>query len=268
MDSPVKRVLRSLNLSLDVLELLAKEPERLSLSTVASRLGLSKAAVHSILANLEARGYVRRSEENGRYSLGHRVWELGIAAGERIELRKIAEDELQTLTQLTGESSQLSKYIARGEVLYLHKINSSNPVRAYVEEGARAPAHCVATGRALLAHQTEKEIEAVLAQPLIAYTPNTITDPARLRDELARVRKQGYAINPGEYRGEIVGIAAPVRDHRGAVVAGVSVSGPSYRFNVTRAKSFAPAVMKAAESISRKLGWLQQAAPVRELVKA
>ena len=91
MDGPVKRVLRSLNLSLDVLDLLAKEPERLSLSAVASRLGLSKAAVHSILANLEARGYVKRSEDNNRYSLGHRVWELGIAAGERIELRKIAE---------------------------------------------------------------------------------------------------------------------------------------------------------------------------------
>jgi DNA-binding IclR family transcriptional regulator len=268
MDNTVKRVLRSLNLSLDVLELLAQEPEKLSLSAIAARLDLSKAAVHGILTNLEARGYVRKSDDNYRYSLGHRIWELGIAAGEGIELRKIAEEDLLSLTKLTGESSQLSKYIARGEVLYLHKINSSNPVRAYVEEGARAPAHCVATGRALLAYQTDAEIDAVLAEPLIAYTQHTITDPVRLRGELARVRKQGYAINPGEYRGEIVGIAAPVRDHRGEVVAGVSVSGPSYRFNVTRAKSFAPAVMKAAESISRKLGWSQQAAPVRELARA
>lgn len=268
MDSPVKRVLRSLNLSLDVLDLLAKEPERLSLSAVASSLGLSKAAVHSILANLEARGYVKRSEDNNRYSLGHRVWELGIAAGERIELRKIAENELRLLVQLTGESSQLSKYIPRGEVLYLHKVNSSNPVRAYVEEGVRVPAHCVATGRVLLAHQSEDEIMAVLTQPIVAHTTNTITDPVRLRDELIRVRKQGYAVNPGEYRQEIIGVAAPVRNHRGEVVAGVGVSGPSYRFSVSRAKSFAPTIMRAAEAISRKLGWSPQAAAARELEKA
>lgn len=258
MENPVRRVLRSLNLSLDVLELLAAEPDKLGLSAVASRLRLSKAAVHGILSNLEARGYVQRSEEGGRYSLGHRIWELGMAAGERIELRKLAEAELLALTKLTGESSQLSRYCAPGEVLYLHKINCPNPVRAYVEEGARAPAYCVATGRVLLAYQPQSQIEVVCAGPLIAYTPHTIIDPERLRDELALVRKQGYAINRGEYRAEIVGVAAPVRNHRGEVVAGVSVSGPAYRFSVARARAFAQPVMSTAEAISRKLGWSER----------
>lgn len=262
MDTPVKRVLRSLNLSLDVLELLAAEPDRLSLSAIALRLGLSKAAVHGILSNLVSRGYAQKSDDSNRYSLGRRIWELGIAAGERIELRKLAEEDLQSLTRLTGESSQLSEYCAPGEVLYLHKINSPNPVQAYVVVGARAPAYCVATGRALLAYQPQAEIDAVCEKPLFAFTPNTITDPQRLREELAAVREQGYAINAGEYRGEIIGVAAPVRNHQGAVVAGVSVSGPAYRFDVARARSFAPAVVSAAISISRKLGWVEPRAAV------
>jgi DNA-binding IclR family transcriptional regulator len=83
-----------------------------------------------------------------------------------------------------------------------------------------------------------------------------------LREELALIRERGYAINRGEYRGEIVGVAAPVRNHLGAVVASVSISGPSYRFGITRAKSFAPAIVAAALSISRKLGWAPQKAPV------
>lgn len=268
MGHPVKRILRSLNLSLDVLDLLAAEPEKLSLTAVAGRLDLSKATVHGILANLEARGYVQKSENANRYSLGHRIWELGIAASERIELRKLAEEDLVALTKLTGETSQLSRYCSPGEVLYLHKINSQNPVRAYIEEGARAPAFCVATGRVLLAYQPQSEIDSVCEGPLIAYTSHTIVDPTRLRDELAVIRKQGFAINRGEYRGEIVAVAAPVWDHQNKVIAGVSVSGPSYRFNVARAKSFIPAVLKAAESISRKLGWLQPPAPVRKLVRA
>jgi DNA-binding IclR family transcriptional regulator len=262
MDNPVKRVLRSLNLSLDVLELLAAEPDKLSLSAIALRLGLSKAAVHGILSNLVTRGYVQRSGDNNRYRLGHRMWELGIAAGERIELRKLADDDLQSLTRLTGESSQLSEYCTSGEVLYLHKVNSPNPVQAYVEVGGRAPAYCVATGRVLLAHQSQSEIEAVCEKPLTAFTPNTVTDPKHLREELALIRERGYAINRGEYRGEIVGVAAPVRNHLGAVVASVSISGPSYRFGITRAKSFAPAIVAAALSISRKLGWAPQKAPV------
>lgn len=268
MDGPAKRVLRSLNFSLDVLELLSAGSEGLNLTAIAGRLGLSNAAVHGILTNLEFRGYVRKSKDDNRYNLGHRIWELGIAAGERIELRKLAEEALLDLTRLTGETSQLSRYCATGDVLYLHKINSPNAVRAYIEEGARAPAYCVATGRVLLAFQPRTEIDSVCEGALVAYTQYTITDPDRLRDELAIVRRQGYAINRGEYRGEIVAVAAPIRDHANAVVAAVSVSGPSYRFSVARAKSFIPAVMKAAESISRKLGWIPHVAPVQELVRA
>jgi IclR family KDG regulon transcriptional repressor len=249
-----RRHLNSLNTSLDVLELLAESSEPRTLGEVAAKLGLGKATIHGVLSNLEARRYVERVSGRGGYRLGQRVWELGVVAGEFIELKNVAHQHLLALTEASGESSQLSEY-SDGDVIYLDRVESPNPVRATIHIGRRAPAHAVATGKALLAFQPEAEIERVCAGPLLAYTPNTKTDPSALRAELADVRARGFALNPGEYRGEIVGVAAPVRDHTDAVVAAVSISGPAYRFSIETATALAVTVQDAAAEISRKLGY-------------
>lgn len=256
MNSPPtpKRFLHSLNHALDLLEQLAHEEGDLGVTELAARLGLSKAAVHGIVANLESRHYVRKTPATMRYQLGHRAWELGVAAGERIELRGIARPHLTALTALTHESSQLSEYDG-GEVLYLDKVASPNPVQAVVRTGGRAPAYCVATGKVLLAFQASEEIDAVCARPFVRYTEHTITDAKVLRMQLEKIRARGWALNRGEYRGEIVGVAAPIRDFSGQVIASIGVSGPSYRFNVKHAESFARDIVSAASAISMKLGF-------------
>jgi DNA-binding IclR family transcriptional regulator len=253
MSETPKRHLHSLNTSLDVLELLAEAAEPLSMSDVAARLGLGKATIHGVLSNLEARRYVERANGRGGYRLGQRIWELGVVAGEFMELKNVARQYLVQLTEISGESSQLSEY-SDGYVIYLDRVESPNPVRANIHIGRRAPAHAVATGKALLAFSSDEEIDRVCAGPLLAYTPHTKTDPQALRAELAEVRARGFALNPGEYRGEIIGVAAPVRDHTDAVVAAVSVSGPAYRFPIERATELAPTILDAASEISRKLG--------------
>lgn len=249
-----RRHLHSLNASLDVLELLGSSREPLALGEIAVRLGMSKAATHGVLSNLEARRYVERASGRGGYQLGHRLWELGLVAAESIQLPKIVHPHLVSLIELSGESSQLAEYCAPGEVVYLDRVNSPNPVQAHIQVGRRAPAYCVATGRALLAFQSEAEIEQVCRAPLQAFTSKTITDPKKLRRELDFVREHGFALNHGEYRGEIVGVAAPIRDHLGVVVAAISVSGPEYRFTVKHATKLAPAVIKAAAEVAREFG--------------
>lgn len=241
-------------MSLDVLELLAESANPISVSEVANSLGLGKATIHGVLSNLEARRYVERISGRGGYRLGQRVWELGIIAGDFIELKNIAHTHLVRLTEVSGESSQLSEYVD-GDVIYLDRVESPNPVRANIHIGRHAPAHAVATGKAMLAFQSEAEIERVCTGHLNPYTPKTKTDPQALRDELAEVRARGFALNTGEYRGEIVGVAVPVRDASGGVVAAVSVSGPAYRFSITDATALAPTIQAAAAEISRKLGY-------------
>ena len=249
-----RRHLHSLNMSLDVVELLASSHVPLSLGDIAAKLELSKAAVHGVLSNLEARRYVERTPDRQGYRLGHRLWELGLVASESIELPKVAHRYLEQLVELSSESSQLAEYCAPGEVVYLDRVDSPNPVRANIHVGRRAPAYCVATGRALLAFQPKSEIDRVCDGPLQSFTKKTIVKPAKLRRELDLVRQRGYAINHGEYRGEIVGIAAPIRDHQGNVIAALSVSGPEYRFTVKLATALAQAVIEASEAVSRELG--------------
>lgn len=250
---PRKR-LRSINHAFDVFDYLAGNADGAGISDIARALGLSKAAVHGIVANLEARHYLEKVSDTTRLRLGHKLWELGTLAGEHIELRAIARPQLTALTAASGESSHLAEY-DDGEVLYLDKVVSSNPVQAFNKVGGRCPAYCVATGKALLAFQEPTVIDALLAAPLARYTRYTIIDPAQLRRQLAQIRRRNYAVNRGEYRGEIVGVAAPVRNRSGRVIAAISISGPAYRFSVTQAEGYASQMIAAAMEISRRLGY-------------
>lgn len=260
-----RRTLLSLNTSLDVLEMLGASKLPMSLAEIARGLGKSKAAVHTVLANLESRGYVDRTFGGSAFVLGIQLWMLGLVAGEQIDLRRLSKPVLADLTAKTGESSQVAIYHPPGEVQYLERALSPNPVQVIVGLGERAPAYCVAIGRALLAFQEHNEIDRALAGKLERHSKKTITDRKLIKRQLELVRERGYAINAGEYRGEIVGVAAPIRDHKGKVVAALSVYGPEYRFSPERAESFARAVIDAAKVISAKLGFGREsdAGPVK-----
>ncbi|MGH2811779.1 MAG: IclR family transcriptional regulator [Actinomycetota bacterium] len=257
LDSRTDR-LKSLNLALDVLESLSGGGGGLGVSTVAHQVRTSKGAVHRILANLEARGYVRQDPETRRYRVGLRMWELGASSVQELGLREVALPHLRTLTDITDENSHLSVY-DEGTVVYLEKISSRRAVTPYTRVGGRAPAYCVSTGKALLAFQPPEEIDRVCSSVLTAYTAQTITDPDELRSELAEIRRQGYAINRGEWRGEVVGIAAPLLDYTGSVVASISLSAPAYRFTVQDAETYAPKLIAAGRAISRELGYRREA---------
>lgn len=242
---------RSLNHVLDILEALHLYGPELGVTEIARAVGISKGAVHAILTNLEARGYVRRTASR-RFQLGIKLWELGFSAEKELGIRDAAGPHLLELTDRTGESTHLSVYDA-GEVLYLDKVSTPHAVQAYTTVGGRAPAYCVATGKALLAFQGDEEIARV-ATGLEAYTSKTIVDPATLTEALEEVRRRDYALNFGEWRPDVIGVAAPIRGFSGTVLAAVGVSGPLFRFPPERAEAAVPDVRAAARAISNVLG--------------
>lgn len=242
---------QALHAVLDVIDALESGPR--GISEIARDLGVSKGGVHKILRNLEDRGFVGSTPDH-QYRLGLRLWELGTVAVAGLGLRQVALPHMEKLTDMTGEGSLLSVYDG-GDVVYLEKVVSPQPVVATTRIGGRTPAFCSATGKALLAWQGIDEIERVLAGPLERFNDATVIDPVLIRDDLSRVREQGYAVNHGAWRGEIHGVAAPVRDHSGAVVAALGVTGPAYRFEVGGIDSVAPLVVDTADQISRDLGW-------------
>ncbi|HSJ98493.1 MAG TPA: IclR family transcriptional regulator [Myxococcota bacterium] len=238
---------------LEVLEALAHSEASRGVSDLARALGLTKSNVHRTLQTLAAGGYVRKNAASGAYECTMKLPQLARAILGRVDLKHLAEPHLEALAAATRETVHLSVLEDR-DVFYLHKIDSPQPVRAYSEVSGRAPAHCVATGKALLAFQDEALLRR-FGRSLDAYTPRTLASLAALREELGQVRRQGYAVNRGEWRESVGGLAAPVFDGARRAVAAVGISGPVERLRPARMKALAPAVVRAARAISEALGY-------------
>jgi DNA-binding IclR family transcriptional regulator len=196
-----------------------------------------------------------RSANGERFRLGIRRWELGcVALDENSGFQEKARGCLEALVAACGESAQAA-ILDRLEVVYVDKVDAPQSLRPYTSLGARFPAHCTATGRALLAYTSDAELTGLIKKGLRRYTNRTVTDGSKLRTELARVRTQGYAVNRGEWRADIGGIAAAVRDRSKAVIGAIGVTIPLTRFP-KNSSPMVKQVVKAAETLSLQLGWL------------
>lgn len=237
---------------LTVLEALAHAQQPLGVTELAQQLGLAKSNVHRLLQALVELRYVRQLEAGGGYTASIRLWELGSAVLSQLDLRRIAQPFMEKLQESTRETVHLS-VLDGTEVVYVHKIDSMQPVRAYSQIGGRAPAHCVATGKVLLSALDRDQLAQMARGGLRAATPKTITEPVQFMQEIERIRVQGYAVNRGEWRESVGGIAAPIRGSRGQVTAAVGISGPIERLKPTATRALAPQVVEAAMGISIEL---------------
>lgn len=238
---------------LSVLERVAMSEEPRGVTELAEELPLTKSNVHRILKTLEVAGYLTRDETTRRYKLTLKLWELGLSVVSKMDLRVQAAPKLKALSEATRETVHLS-VLDGDEVIYIDKVDSSEPIQAYSHVGGRAPAHCVATGKALLAYQPAIFLNA-LSTRLKSYSGHTITDPTRFLAEMEQIRKQGFALNLGEWREGVWGVAAVIRDARGEVVGAVGISGPNFRIKERNVDSYTGPVMAAAEDISSRLGY-------------
>ncbi len=242
-----------------VLKAFLTREESIGVSELARRLGLGKSAVHRLLTTLAAEGLVEQDPHTGGYRLGIVVYELGEAVKVHLDLHAAAGPVLVQLREQTGESSQIG-VLDGDEVVYVDRLESAHSLRLFTETGRRVPAHATSSGKVLLAHRPEPELEAFLARPIAALTPHSITDPDALRDALAAVRARGWAEAVNEREIGVASIAAPIRDLHGAVVAAVSIGAPEARFGAVPRRRHARALVEAGEAISRRLGWTPEAA--------
>ncbi len=140
-------------------------------------------------------------------------------------------------------------------MVIIDKVDAAQPVRVDTYVGQRAPVHCSATGKAILAFLPPERVEAILEVPLRRYTERTICDARRLRKELTTVKAEGYAVNRGEWRTDVCAIAVPLLDHANEVAASLSLTLPTVRFTDEAIRtSFLPALREAAAAISADLG--------------
>jgi DNA-binding IclR family transcriptional regulator len=231
-----------------LLERLAESERPRGVSDLARASGLGKSNVHRTLATLQALGYARRTED-GAYEATLRVWEVGVQVLNRVSVQRIAAPHLEELAAASGETAHLAIPEAEAAV-YLAIIESTRAVRTFTRVGQRVPLHATAVGKVFIAYGA-----ASAAPKLARFTEATIVQPGALDQETERIRKQGYAFNLGEWGEGVHGIAAPVFDHRGGVIAALALSGPAARLNATMLRRVAPRVVETARRVSRELGW-------------
>lgn len=226
----------------------------LCLTDISRRAGLTLTTTHRLVGALTAWGALERDAE-GRYHVGLRLWEVAALAPRGLALRQVALPYLEDLYEATHENVQLAVRDG-GDVVYIEWLSGRSAVGVHIRVGARWPLHATGVGLVLLAHSGQPFQEAYCAGPLAAFTPYTVTDPARLRRELAEVRRSGVAVSSRQITEDALSVAAPVHGRDGGVTAAVSIVVPHATAQVP---VLIPAVRLAARGISRALGWQPEA---------
>lgn len=235
-----------------VLDLVAKRGA-LPFSEISESLALPKSSAHSLLRTMEARGYLSIDEER-RYRLGSRIWELAQAFHEVDDLRTLMKPLMDEVVERTGETVQLA--ILDGiSAVYLALSESPHPMKLTSRAGARLPAYTSAIGKALLAALDPEEAARRLdGAQLDKLTDHTIVSVPALLEELERTRERGYGVDDEEFAIGLRCIAVPIRDLDDKVVAAISVSMPTPRYSRKAAANARAALAEAAEMATAVLG--------------
>jgi IclR family transcriptional regulator, KDG regulon repressor len=239
---------------LKMLEALAHSDGPRGVSELGRELGMTRSNAHRLLQTLSALGYLRHDPSLGQYEATLRLFELGSAVVSRRDIRTVSQPLMQELRQRIDENVILS--VRDGcEVVVLDRVEGTRTLRTYTPLGSRNPMHSTSAGKLLLAYASDDIVEAVV-QRLEKFTARTIVTAAKLRAELARIRAQGYATAQAEWREDVGGVCAPIRQNDGTVVAALGVSGPIGRFRPAQIKAHLPHLLATTEEISKRLGYL------------
>lgn len=254
MSEKVDYSISIVNVTIDLMEfLLSSGRKPRSVSEISRHLQITRSRVFRILKTLEARGYVEVDKENQGYRLGLKLLEMGEGVREFIDLRRIAEPFLRELAQKTGDVALL--VVLRNNVaVCIDRYQGSFSLQGGTQIGVPLPLHVGASPKLLLANLAESEREKLIGEmELTPYTPFTITNPDELRLRIKEILNQGYSIDIEDFEIGINAIGAPVRDHRGNVLAGVTLTTPAARWNEARKQELVEIIIETANQISERL---------------
>ena len=247
--------IKVLNKTFSILEILLQHGSAMNMTEISKKLRLYPSTIHRILDTLKYWGYVEQDPNTQKYQLGLKLLELGMAKFHQMDLVREATPYLKELVKECNETVHLG-VLEEGEVMYLAKEESSQTIRMISYVGKRAPVYCTSLGKVLLAYLSEEGRKKILDEKeLTRFTENTITDKSKLKKELDKVRKQGFALDSEENEKDICCIAAPIRNYQGKVIAAISISGPVYRIDINKQNHLKKVLIETSKKISKRLGY-------------
>ena len=215
-DSMITRVVR-------ILDTFSADRTVQTASEIGRRAGLPGSTAHRLIDELVSAGVLERDDEH-RVRLGMRLWELALRGSTALRLRQAALPHMEAVQTEIRQHTQLA-VLEREEALFLERLSHPDAGANITRVAGRLPLHASSSGLVLLAHAGPALRERVLAEPLRAVGPGTITDPVRLRRALSEIRRSGFVTAPGSIEAVSTGVAVPIRD-AGSVIAALSVVLP------------------------------------------
>ncbi len=247
--------IKVLDKSLSVLELLLRQDSDMNITEMSEKLGFYPSTTHRILDTLKYWGYVEQDSHTQKYQLGLKALELGMTKLHKMDLIREATPYLEELVNQYNETVHLG-VLEKKEVMYLAKKESSQTIRMISYVGKRAPLHCTALGKVLLAYLPEEERRNILKEKqLPRLTESTITDKKELKKNLEQIKKQGFALDNEENEKDVCCMAVPIRNYQGTVIAALSISRPSFRMYKNKQKDLERALIGISGKISKRMGY-------------
>ena len=238
-----------------VLRELSRRAEPAGVNDLARAVSLSPATVYRLLIAMVAEGLVSQDAADAKYQIGRAVIPLAVNYLNRAHLGGDCLPIMRKLAEAAGETVNLG-VLNGSAVYYVQQVEGSNPLRFGRDIGPSVPVYCSALGKMFLALMADKERESLLRTiSLERRTKNTITSKRSLARAIESIRKQGYAVDMGENIPDLVGLAAPIWDFSGSLVAGLSLMGPLIRMDDARRSALIPQLIATANSISSLSGW-------------
>jgi DNA-binding IclR family transcriptional regulator len=247
--------IQALDRAVDILNCFARGTPELNVRDIAETTGLHKSTAHRILMALQHNRLVEQDARSGRYHLGLQLVKLGEHALQRLDVRMIAHPRLEDLAALTRETVHLA-VLDGDQVVMLDRVEGPHALSTPSLPGRLFPAHSTSLGKAILAGFDDTEVRRLLgSRALKRHTTKTLQSVDALLDDLKGVRRRGYAVTDEELEVGLCTAGAAIRDRSGAIVAAISVGGPTARLRGARLSAVGEAVRKTATLISAQLGY-------------
>jgi DNA-binding IclR family transcriptional regulator len=249
----VTSTVQSVDRAAAILEMLAHDGES-GVTEIAAQLGVHKSTAFRLIATLERRGLVEQNVERGKYRLGVGILRLAGATTARLDVVQESRPLARALATDTGETVNIA-VLSEGAALYLDQVAGGSSLQSHNWVGQRIPLHATANGKVLLSGLSDQQIAAEVGSRLRSYTPTTITSLKQLIAQVDEIREAGHAVVVDELERGLTAVAAPLRNVHGDVIASLSVSGPTFRFDEDRLEKAVRQVVDVAEEICQRLGW-------------
>ena len=253
----MKGLTSSVDKTFAILEYFTVENPEWRVTELAQVLGTSKSTVYRFLSDMEKRGVMHQNIENGKYSLGLKLFELG----NRVRIQSAFVDK--THPELIEVSKDITETVhiailRNNRTYYIDKVESPRGLRINTTIGTFNPAYASSLGKVLLAF-TYQDLDVLFStenfnHKLESFTVNTITDPKKLIEELNTVRRQGYAVDNEEIEIGLICVAVPVFNQNNEIVASINAAGPANRFKEEELGNYVKILQSGAEAIKKRIG--------------